>query len=114
MYCVYRIKIEEYRPGFGWADDGCIYSLDKVKLEEEAQRRVMTTHHDHERVRSGKMEIVIVHETFLRDLKTTPVLSTLEGTHPADEGTLLEHKDTFKYMNTPKRQGNTSVPSAVR
>ena len=88
MYCVYRIRIEEYWPGSGWTDDGCIYSADKVKLEREARRRLAQCRYDTGKFRAGKVEIVLVHETFLHELKTNPVLSTLVGPHPADKGAL--------------------------
>jgi hypothetical protein len=91
MYAVYRIEIEEYSPGIGWIDDGCIYSTDKIKAEREAQRRLLTCNCNQERSRASQAKIVVVHETFLRDLKTTPVLSTIKGLHPADRGLLKEY-----------------------
>lgn len=91
MYCVYRIFLEEHVPGKGWCDDGYIYSTDKIKLQQEAERRATACFHDKERVRYGGAKIVVVHETFLRDLKITPVLSTVQGIHPADFGLMYEY-----------------------
>lgn len=111
MYCVFRIKLEEYVPGQGWVDDGAIYSIDQIKLKNEVERRLTSCYFSQERVQAGKQEIVRVHETFLRDLKTTPVLSTIKGLHPADQGTLEEYKTAFPHL---KRQDKTSSLSRVR
>lgn len=114
MYCVYRIKVEEYVPGYGWKDDGSIYSLDKHGLESEAARRKVTSYRDHEQVKIGRTEIVKVNESILGELRKTPVLSTRHGVHPADEGTLAEHKETFRYMNAIKYPLKTSNAPAAR
>lgn len=123
MYCTYRVEIQEYRPGQGWVDDGCLYSTDKLKLNAEVNRRITTCYCEQEKVRASDSKIVVVHETFLRDLKRTPVLSTMYGHHPADLGELADYNkkrrescmtDTyvppasFEYLN------NTNSPSAVR
>ena len=92
MFAVYRIKLEEYRSGGNWLDDGCLYGTQLHMVEREAERRKMVAGLDHDTIRASKPEIVVVHETFLRDLKTTPVMSSLKGTHPADMGLLQEYK----------------------
>jgi hypothetical protein len=104
MYAVYRIQIEEYQPGFGWIDDGCVYSTDQIKLKNEVERRLTSCYHNQERVRAGTSQIVVVHETFLRDLKTTPVLSTMKGFHPADLGLLKDYKEKVKHKSFPSAQ----------
>lgn len=104
MFAVYRIQIEEYQPGFGWVDDGYLYSTDQIKLKTEVERRLTSCYFNQERVRAGSSQIVVVHETFLRDLKTTPVLSTVKGMHPADLGPLKEYKEKVKHNRVPAAQ----------
>jgi hypothetical protein len=117
MYCVYRILVEEYVPGKGWCDDGYLYSTDKAMLQSEAWCRVTAWRHDRERFRCGDAKIVVVHETFLRDLKITPVLSTIQGTHPADFGLMREYSAARRSGRLPPADvqylKNTNVPSRV-
>jgi hypothetical protein len=96
MFCVFRIRMSEYKPGTGWIDDGYIYGVDRSAVERERQRRLTTCYHEAEKAEGSSAEIVIVHESFLRDLKITPVLSTIRGSHPADQGTLQNYKETIK------------------
>lgn len=114
MFAAYRVQIEEYVPGQGWVDDGYLYSPDQIKLKAEVERRLTSCYFNQERVRASEEKIVIVHETFLRDLKTTPVLSTIKGLHPADQGTLEEHKKTFKAPKVSKYQGRSNGLSMLR
>jgi hypothetical protein len=104
MYCVFRIRMEEYIPGLGYQDDGCIYSLNKIALVAEAERRTHVFAQGGEKVKANSMEIVIVHESFLANLRFTPVLSTTNGKHPADQGTLAESNDSFKYQRLHARR----------
>jgi hypothetical protein len=114
MYCVYRIFIEEYFPGRGWCDDGYIYGTDRLKVQKEAERRVMLCYNGQERTRAGEPKIVVVHETFLRDLKRTPVLSTIKGLHPADMGFLSDYNASRRSHRKPladvQHLKNTSAP----
>lgn len=111
MFAVYRVKVEEYIPGQGWAGDGFLYSPDKVRLEAEVERRLLSCGFNQQRARAGEPEIVKVHPTFLNELKKSSVIATAWDIHPADQGTLQDHKKTFV---AAIRQGRNNNPSVVR
>ena len=114
MYCVYRVCMKEYLPGVGWIDDGCIYSTQQYLVEKERERRIaMAGYQEAGNYHGSKAEIVVVHETFLSSLKTTPVLSTMKGTHPADQGLLSDKKAEIKKIPARRPVRNTNVLSAV-
>lgn len=120
MYACYRVKMEEHIPGFGWKDDGFIYCLDQHPLQKEVERRNLHAFSDGMNVKSSKPEIVIIHKSFLEDLKRTPVLASLQGTHPADQGPLPSYREALRQKQIPhtvsvqKGPGSTSGLSVAR
>ena len=111
--------MKEYIPGMGWVDDGYIYSAQQFSVEAERERRRLSCYQESGNVHGSKAEIVVVHETFLRDLKTTPVLSTVKGKHPADQGLLEDYKvrmakaGTLGFDPVAQLARNTSALSAA-
>lgn len=121
MYAVYRVCMKEYIPGVGWIDDGCIYSTQEHVVEQERDRRKNLFYQESGNAHGSIAEIVIVHESFLRDLHIHPILSTMKGPHPADQGLLSEHKAKVKAAQSlckvsrtvAQRARNTNVLSPV-
>ena len=118
MYACYRVQMKEYDAVRGWVDDGYIYSLDEYLLMEERDRRIRcaapSPSYD-DIVEGGLPEIVAIHESLARDLGRTPVLATVKGTHPADQGVKpsIKREQNLCIQAAVKRQGNTSGLSAA-